>query len=203
VYDTIDGLVSGMRANPKDFAPRLVYADALDELGHAAAAAFVRRHCAVYRLPVWHPERRSATVQDDLAGAVAAGGVFPSGPVQTDESTLDLRIGTEPFDGLWVYRGLIDRFDGNLDDWVRQADALLRWHPVRSAWVKIWSDEFLVVTDGGPGHPRELTVAVPGAGPLGPVPVPAGHDGLVTAVAGLFAERWPQVRFRVHRRHVF
>jgi uncharacterized protein (TIGR02996 family) len=197
VYDAIDPLLRAMRANPKDFAPRLAYTDVLDDLGHTAAAAFVRRHCEVYRMPVWHPERRSVAARPDLEAAMAAADVFPAGKVYIDPSTLDLRIGT-PWDGLTVYRGLIDQFSGTLEEWVQGANAHLRWHPIRSARVEslIGSGSFVVTSDW-PDHPGEVTIVMPGADRLGPVPVPAGRGELAAALTRLLTNRWPVVRFRV------
>ena len=93
MYDAIHPLLRAMRANPKDFAPRLAYADVLDDLGHTAAATFLRAHCAVYQLPVWHQDRRADTVRAPLEAAMAAGEVFPGGKVYIDPSTLDLKTG--------------------------------------------------------------------------------------------------------------
>jgi uncharacterized protein (TIGR02996 family) len=203
VYDAIDPLLRAMRANPKDFAPRLAYADVLDDLGHTAAATFLRAHCAVYQLPVWHQDRRAHTVRAPLEVAMAAGEVFPAGKVYIDPSTLDLKTAA-PWGGLSVYRGLIDQFSGTLDDWVRGADILLRWHPVRSARVGYYPDsESLVVANLGDSRPRELTVAVPGERPLGPVPIPDGDAGIRAALARLVGDRWPSVKFRLEDLSLF
>jgi uncharacterized protein (TIGR02996 family) len=199
-YD-IDRLLDAMRANPKDIALRLAYADRLDELGHAAAAEFVRRHCEIYPLPVWHPDRQSKTAKPYLEAATAAGQVFPAGEVNLDATTLDLRIETAG-GRLFVYRGLVDRFKGDLDGWVRGMDADLRWHPVRQATVWYTPNEgsLVVAPADGTDGPDMLTVAVAGTEPLGRVPVPAGDDGLNEALTQLLADRWPATRFRVRNR---
>jgi uncharacterized protein (TIGR02996 family) len=46
-----EALLRAVLADPRDDAPRLVYADWLDEHGQAAAADFVRACCAIPTAP--------------------------------------------------------------------------------------------------------------------------------------------------------
>jgi uncharacterized protein (TIGR02996 family) len=205
--DTINGLLDAMRANPKDLAPRLVYADVLDDLGYCADAAFVRRNCDVYSLPICHPERRAITSIPELKAAMAAGYIFPAGLVlpaeyaEIDESTPDLLVETDPPVGLriWADRGLFRHVECDLKDWVRHADNMVRWHPIRSADVSSYSgSDALVVASAGSAGRRELTVVVPDAEPLGPISVPEGALGLRAAHFLLLDDRWPTVEIRLH-----
>ena len=50
-----DGLLQGIVANPEDDAPRLVYADWLDERGDADRAAFIRLQIEVARIERANP----------------------------------------------------------------------------------------------------------------------------------------------------
>jgi uncharacterized protein (TIGR02996 family) len=50
-----DAFLQAIRDNPEDDAPRLIYADWLDEHGDAARAEFIRVQCERARLPRWHP----------------------------------------------------------------------------------------------------------------------------------------------------
>jgi uncharacterized protein (TIGR02996 family) len=56
--DTRQALLNAIRAQPDDDAPRLIYADWLDENGDPARAAFIRLQCEEARLPVWDPARK-------------------------------------------------------------------------------------------------------------------------------------------------
>jgi uncharacterized protein (TIGR02996 family) len=47
-------------ATPDDDAPRLVYADWLEEQGNLDRAQFIRAQCDVARLPAWHPRATEA-----------------------------------------------------------------------------------------------------------------------------------------------
>jgi uncharacterized protein (TIGR02996 family) len=196
---TVIDLLRAMRSNPKDLALRLIYADELDELGHADAATFVRRHCEIYPLHVSHSDRKSETVKPDLEAAMAAGQVFPADEIELHQHHLDLFIGKYPPDFLRICRGLADRFYGTLDRWVRGMEAHLRWHPIRWAQIEYHSaqDSLIIVGANGSDGPAQLTVAVPGTEPLGPVPVPAGNSGLNWALTQLVAVRWPAIRFKV------
>lgn len=55
--DTRQALLRAIRDQPDDDAPRLIYADWLDEQGDADRATFIRLQCAYERLPYWSPER--------------------------------------------------------------------------------------------------------------------------------------------------
>src|SRR5215210_2046198 len=52
-----DALLRAILDNPDDDAPRLVYADFLDECGDASRAAFIRAQVRLVRLPPDHPDR--------------------------------------------------------------------------------------------------------------------------------------------------
>ena len=47
-----DAILEAIFAAPEDDAPRLVYADWLDENGHPEQAEFVRRHIELFRTPI-------------------------------------------------------------------------------------------------------------------------------------------------------
>src|SRR4051794_24185031 len=56
--DTRQALLNAIRDNPDDDAPRLIYADWLDENGQPERAKFIRLQIEESRLPEWD-ERRS------------------------------------------------------------------------------------------------------------------------------------------------
>src|SRR5215207_7846509 len=103
-------LLAAIRAAPADDAPRLVYADWLDEHGQPERAALLREHCRAYRLPAGHPDRNQFRLAG-LVAAVQAGGGLPDGvvvPAWADGRDLVVH---EPYGstlGRWtVRRGLI------------------------------------------------------------------------------------------------
>ena len=49
----LDALLRAVLDRPDDDTPRLVYADALDDLGFADRAAFVRQHVEAARAAPW------------------------------------------------------------------------------------------------------------------------------------------------------
>src|SRR5262245_58911497 len=51
---------------PDDHAPRLVYADWLEERGHAGRAEFLRVECRLARLPVRDPRRAEMAARKQL-----------------------------------------------------------------------------------------------------------------------------------------
>src|SRR5438309_3057056 len=53
-----DGFLAAIRRDPDDDAPRLVYADWLDEHGDPDRAEFIRAEVEMARLPYDHPRRR-------------------------------------------------------------------------------------------------------------------------------------------------
>jgi uncharacterized protein (TIGR02996 family) len=198
-YD-VENMIRVVRANLKDIASRRVYSDVLDDLGHSMAAEFIRRHCDVYELHTGHEDRHSHTVRADLAAALAAGEVFPPGNVVEDCDTLDLEI-SNGYACRWnVYRGLIDRFYGDVENWVRIADAIVRWHPLSYARVFCDRSSHIHFTAPSDGLPQRLTVAVPGTEPLGPIPVSDQHRAVAVTIERLLGERWPGVEFRVVHR---
>ena len=56
-----DALLEAVFAAPDDDAPRLVYADWLDENGHPEQADFIRRQIELYRTPADDPTRPART----------------------------------------------------------------------------------------------------------------------------------------------
>src|SRR5438067_1013306 len=49
--------LSEVRERPDDDAPRLVFADWLEDVGDAARADFIRTQCRLAALPEWDPQR--------------------------------------------------------------------------------------------------------------------------------------------------
>jgi uncharacterized protein (TIGR02996 family) len=52
-----DGFLSDIRAHPEDDAPRLIYADWLDEQGQLERAEFIRVQCRLAAIDPRAPER--------------------------------------------------------------------------------------------------------------------------------------------------
>src|SRR5262245_29236403 len=57
--------LEAIAAEPADDAPRLIFADWLDEHGEPERAAFIRLQCEAARLPAWEPRRRELAQQAD------------------------------------------------------------------------------------------------------------------------------------------
>src|SRR6187397_2695662 len=55
--DTRQALLDAIRDQPFDDAPRLIYADWIEEHGDPERGKFIRLQCDHARMPEWHPQR--------------------------------------------------------------------------------------------------------------------------------------------------
>lgn len=115
-----DSLYRAVLDNPEDDAPRLVFADWLDEYGRPERAEFIRVQCAMDRVPAgtgrWRPLfERSQQIE-------RAWRADWTGPAQ--ELVLEARLG----------RGFVDGVSLTIDQFVHSAEAVIAMEPVR-----VWS----------------------------------------------------------------
>jgi uncharacterized protein (TIGR02996 family) len=111
-----DDLHRAVRAAPEDDAPRLIYADWLDEHGQSERAEFVRLQCAMDRIPPktgrWLP------LHDQAARLEREWRATWAGPVLERAQTAEFR------------RGFIDRVRLTVDQFVDSVYDLLDLEPV-------------------------------------------------------------------------
>ena len=115
-------LLAAIRTNPDEDTPRLVFADWLDEHDQPERAEFIRLQCEVARLPPGKEASAKAKKADALLKA-NKGAWFGSlvkafnliEPTPRDEGRLD--------------RGFITALTGNVDTFVKHADALNNFAP--------------------------------------------------------------------------
>jgi uncharacterized protein (TIGR02996 family) len=123
-----DDLFRAVLAAPEDDAPRLIYADWLDEHGQPERAEFVRLQCAMDRIPPktgrWRPlHDRAMRLEHDWRYTWAA-------PILDKTWTAEFR------------RGFVDRVRLTVDQFLQFANQLLALEPV-TVWEFAPSD-FLV-----------------------------------------------------------
>jgi uncharacterized protein (TIGR02996 family) len=111
-----DDLFRALLAAPEDDAPRLVYADWLDEHGQPERAEFVRLQCAMDRIPPktgrWRPlYERAARLEREWKAHWA-------GPALERVLNAEFR------------RGFVDRVRLTVDQFLKSADELLTFEPV-------------------------------------------------------------------------
>jgi uncharacterized protein (TIGR02996 family) len=127
---THDAFLSDIVECPDDDAPRLIYADWLDEQGECERAEFVRAQCRLATLPKYSPEwRRLSGRCDELLAARGE----------------EWRAALPALDGVtWekLNRGFVEEvFAESVEALLSNADALFAAAPVRSVRVGRLSDE--------------------------------------------------------------
>jgi uncharacterized protein (TIGR02996 family) len=120
-------LYRAVLANPEDDAPRLIYADWLDEHGQPERAEFVRVQCATERIPPrtarWRPLNDRAQELEREWRADWTG--------RAKEMVYDARL----------RRGFVDRVLLTLDQFAESAAELVRLEPIR-IWEFNWVSNF-------------------------------------------------------------
>ena len=125
--------IAAIKAAPDDDAPRLIFADWLDERGESERAEFIRVQCELARHPVVVRDlvplrRREQTLMglnltDWFSAACYGGYVFLNQPPHS----------TSPADAPFavIRRGFIHSVTCTAADWLQHGDAILAEHPVR------------------------------------------------------------------------
>ncbi len=144
-----DAFMRAIRAAPDDDAPRLVYADWLEENGDPARAEFIRVQCARARLPADDPAaeglnaRAHALLADNWEAWV--------GPLRDAVGPNASRVGEAWLlggfhrDGHWHFRrGFVEALSLTATALLRHADGLFRVAPLRH--LMLW-DAGLYVAD--------------------------------------------------------
>jgi uncharacterized protein (TIGR02996 family) len=120
-------LYRAVLADPEDDAPRLIYADWLDEHGQPERAEFIRVQCAMERIPPrtarWRPLRERA---QQIEREWRAAWTEPA-----KEMVYDAHL----------RRGFVDRVRLTLDQFAESAAELARLEPVR-VWEFSWVHNF-------------------------------------------------------------
>ena len=130
-----DDLFRAVLDNPEDDAPRLIYADWLDEHGRPERAEFIRVQCAMTRVPPgtarWRP------LFDRAQRLEREGRVAWTGPVQ--DRALEARL----------RRGFVDGVRLTIDQFKRSAEELVRLEPIR-----VWAFSEVALLIGGRSFAR-------------------------------------------------
>ena len=130
-----DDLYRAVLDNPEDDAPRLIYADWLDEHGRPERAEFIRIQCAMDRVPagtaLWRPLAERAE-RLERAGREAW-----TGPVQ--ERVLEARL----------RRGFVDSVRLTVGQFQSGAEPLVRLEPIR-----VWAFSEVALFAGSPSFHR-------------------------------------------------
>lgn len=130
-----DSLFEAIRANPEDDAPRLVYADWLDEHGRPERAEFIRVQCAMARIPPrtarWLP------LHDRAQRLEREWRVKWTGPIQDRVVEATLR------------RGFVDGVRLTVDQFRHSAEELVRLEPIR-----VWTFSEMALFFGGRSFTR-------------------------------------------------
>src|SRR5690349_5167993 len=103
---------------PADDAPRLAYADWLEERGDAERAEFIRVQCALARLPEDNPARPKLQRREKAL-------LKKHGKAWRDECPGWARDQNAEWD-----RGFLVEFDCTAGDWLKRAATLVRRFPV-------------------------------------------------------------------------
>lgn len=141
-------LLAAVLESPDDDAPRLVYADWLEEAGEADRAAFIRLflHSETLRCrPSFAHNMRICPkcMAVEAAWALTVPGWFPPPFIGTG---YHLHGGAEfVFDEggrrMAVRGGFVEAITCAAADWIAHADAILAAHPIRDVWLTTWPSE--------------------------------------------------------------
>jgi uncharacterized protein (TIGR02996 family) len=131
--NTEKGFLADIVQHPNDDAPRLVYADWLDEHGNPDLASFIRVQCALARLPDGCPGRVELEEQEhDLEGLHGAAWGAALGPGVCEPQ---------------FRRGLVEVASMTARSFVRRAGKLYRMTPLRRLRVKVVGPDVRVPVD--------------------------------------------------------
>src|SRR5262245_18411545 len=114
--DTHEGFLRDIIEHPDDDAPRLIYADWLDDQGEPERAEFIRVQCRLARLPAADPE---AAELERRAEGLAGGGPAWLGPLHGVVEEYEYR------------RGFIEQVSMPALRFLQHQGALFRLAPVR------------------------------------------------------------------------
>ena len=205
-------LLAAIRAAPADDAPRLVYADWLDEHGEPERADLIRAQCEVARRsdePPHGPTVVRANFFDPTGVPVPCRCTLCVARTRQEEllaSPRDrddyaVRGGQRPdwagepvrtYAQFWAWeRGFVGKVWVRGDRWVEFAGALLAAQPIRDVILVTWPQHALVPVAGAVQAAvwKDALAATPSFGGHGP-------DGRA-ALADALHRRWPSVWFEV------
>ena len=130
--------IEAIRQNLDDDAPRLIYADWLEERGENERAEFIRVQCELARI---------AGCSCDTVRGLPKYGWCLECSLKDRERELLLAMPNEqhtmnrPSSGTWTWiwhRGFIDSITCTAADWLHHGDAILAEHPVREVRLTTW-----------------------------------------------------------------
>ena len=105
-------------ANPNDDAPRLIYADWLEEQGDTARAEFIRVQCELATMPKEHPDRK-LLVQRELE-------------LRKRKHNPWMRQARKNLTGGEFARGFLEKVTMTSNQLLLHAEAIFQQHPVRT-----------------------------------------------------------------------
>ena len=152
-----ESFLEDIRRHPEDDAPRLVYADWLDEHDEPERAEFIRLQCELARWGGWpEPDADDRPRFGDLLARVGQlagyhdGGWLPGWPA----GLLTSWNPDQPAPGFsWWHRGFLAVVRLTAADWVAHADRLT-WHPSEGRPCPVTAHPLRVVRLAPPAAPR-------------------------------------------------
>jgi uncharacterized protein (TIGR02996 family) len=144
MFDTQQDLLNAIIANPDDDAPRLIYADWLDEQGDELRAEFIRLQCVNKSL------NRSSREMD--LGHINRIGWFDADNTWSFSLIANYEPTNDPSRCKIVRRGFIDEIHCTTADFIQYCHDIAAKHPVRN-WVltdfkPTFSEFFYSIWDG-------------------------------------------------------
>ncbi len=219
--------VQAIAGDPDNDAPRLIFADWLDDCGQSPRAELIRVQCALTRFKTWHEakerEHGGRWWQEEWPDADPAALAERLQTLFADEE-LARRYFLQPLNGnpvysssvlvpgssipwcwqqrtrsrLWhIRRGFVEKVQCDAVDWLRHADSFVRQHPTLR---DVHLTSWPEIIRGGDGY-----FALGSPESLQPMLActPAGRFDDATddrdIVAALLSATWPGIRYRLPR----
>jgi uncharacterized protein (TIGR02996 family) len=146
-----DALLAAITAAPDDDAPRLAYADWLDEHGHADRAEFIRVQCRIARGAEWGQHQELLRRETALLGRYRKEWL---GPLR---KLLPSSTGT-------FSRGFVEHVETEAAHYLRAAPELYRLFPLRDVAVRNVTDWSALSFLARPWHTRLRAITFNGRG---------------------------------------
>lgn len=197
--------LSAIRAAPDDDAPRLIYADWLEDHGEAARAEFIRVQCELARrecVDVWceriskenYPVGRRCEIADECDSLRSRESKLLDTHIIIDErGPLQPRclwaVGVLGKVSKWEFcRGLIESIQCTSTNWLEHADTILAEHPtVREVTLTTWP---LVSFGDNAAYLIGRSAKIQQA-------MSRSHPDNVDTVSELLSMEWPVIKFNL------
>lgn len=181
-----DGLLAAILAEPEDDAPRLVFADWLEEHGEVELGEFIRLQCLI------EPGIHANLLTPDMAAAIPRHNALVS--------LMDAKARAQfPFlQNIIFRRGFVDEISCTAAHWLHYAETVLVRCPIREVSLTTYLEIaylagslcFVGRRDACPESP-EIRPAKKN--------MPLAEIGTIQDVRVFLAEEWPGIKFHAHR----